>query len=139
MNIDIKLGPKGSLPNYAHPGDAGLDLVAASISTSSEGYSEYDTQVHIAIPEGYVGLIFPRSSISKKRMTLTNSVGVIDSSYRGSIKFRFKPALSGNGIYGVGDRIGQLIIIPYPQIELNKVEELPNSERGENGYGSTGN
>lgn len=89
-----------------------------------------------------MGLIFPRSSIAKTDLALTNSVGVIDSGYRGEIKFKFALNTDDSKLdfatYKVGDRIGQLVIMPYPQIELVEAEELSDSERGTGGFGSSG-
>lgn len=139
MTVKIKLEDEALLPSYAKKGDAGLDLTAIRMKVVDEkeyGYIEYDTGVSLEIPEGYVGLIFPRSSISNTGMLLSNSVGVIDSGYRGNIKFRFK-YIPGTKTYEVGDRIGQLIIIPYPQVEFEQVEELTISERSNSGFGST--
>jgi dUTP pyrophosphatase len=96
----------------------------------------YDTGIAIEIPQGYVGLLFPRSSVSKTVLTLSNSVGVIDSGYRGSIMFKFRYPEEGP-VYEVGDRVGQIIIMPYPQISFEEVEELSETERGEGGFGST--
>jgi dUTP pyrophosphatase len=90
------------------------------------------------IPEGYVGLVFPRSSICKQDLILSNCVGVIDSGYRGEVMLKFKTTENFARLYEVGDRIGQIIIMPYPQITLNEVEELSETERGNGGYGSTG-
>lgn len=146
MNIKIKkIHPNAVIPSYSKPGDAGMDLTAISIKLDSTDYDsnyyiEYGTGLSIEIPEGYVGLIFPRSSISDVNMILTNSVGVVDSNYRGEIKLRFKkikphhPHLT----YQVGERIGQLIIIPYPQITFKEVNELSETERGNDGFGSSG-
>lgn len=140
MKVKIKkLVPEAAIPSYAKPGDAGLDLVATYIKVEDHntyGYFEYGTGLAVEIPDGYVGLVFPRSSISKTGMLLTNSVGVIDSGYRGEIKFRFK-YISGTKSYEVGDKIGQLIILPYPTIEFEEVDELSESERGDGGFGST--
>ena len=140
MKVNIKkLDSAARIPAYAKSGDAGLDLYAVSITTNLHKIT-YGTGIAIEIPEGYVGLIFPRSSISKYDLALTNSVGVIDSGYRGEIKFVFNKldAVDHHEIYKVGDKIGQLVIMPYPQIELNEVDELSISDRGENGFGSTG-
>lgn len=103
------------------------------------------------IPENHVGLIFPRSSNAKMDLSLGNCVGVIDSGYRGPIGFIFKlrymnplvrmwRALRGrkDKTYSVGDRIGQIIIMPYPTIVFEEADELSESKRGENGWGSTG-
>lgn len=140
-----KLNPEAVIPTYAKPGDAGMDLKAISKYYDNQGNTVYGTGLSIEIPENFVGLIFPRSSISKQNQSLTNSVGVIDSGYRGEITFKFKPTLKGhsdvenNNHYEIGDRIGQLIILPYPQIEFEEVKELSQTERGAEGYGSTGN
>lgn len=135
-----KLDPSAVIPKYAKEGDAGLDLTATS-RTDSIDYVEYGTGLAVEIPPGHVGLIFPRSSVSNQHQILTNCVGVIDSGYRGEIKFRFKEIarfISGAfKFYQVGDRIGQLVVLPYPTVELEETQELSNSERGEGGYGST--
>ena len=126
------------IPKYAHSTDAGMDLVAVSMNETDK-YIEYDTGIAIEIPKGYVGLVFPRSSVSKLDLVQANSVGVIDSSYRNSIKVRFKK-LKDNGVcvYVPGERIAQLIILPYPMIGFNEVEKLSDSDRGLGGFGSTG-
>ena len=139
MEVKIKkLVEEAVVPKYAHSTDAGLDLTATSFEIRNNVYI-YGTGLAIEIPKGYVGLIFPRSSNFKQDLYLTNCVGVIDSGYRGEIKFMFKmgPINTGN-IWQVGDRIGQLIIMPYPSIELKEVDELSYSDRGEGGFGSTG-
>lgn len=126
------------IPKYAHSTDAGMDLVAVSMNETDK-YIEYDTGIALEIPKGYVGLVFPRSSVSKLGLIQANSVGVIDSSYRNSIKVRFK-RLKDDGvcIYVPGERIAQLIILPYPMIGFNEVEKLSDSDRGLGGFGSTG-
>lgn len=140
MKINFKkLLPSAVTPSYAKLGDAGLDMTAISM-IKDEMFYEYGTGIAVEIPEGHVGLMFPRSSISKTKMILSNHVGVIDSGYRGEIKFRFKKLAWDNGqVYNVGDKIGQLVIIPIPNIELQEVSELSDSERGHGGFGSTGN
>lgn len=127
--------PNAVTPAYAKKGDAAVDLTAVSIRKHLQKYIEYDTGIAVAIPEGYVGLLFPRSSMTDTGHTMRNSVGVIDSGYRGTMKFRLTSE-SAYPEYKVGDRIGQLIIMPYPKIDF--VEgELPESERGTSGFGST--
>lgn len=127
------------IPSYAKAGDAGMDLTAIGMITTPD-YVQYNTGLAIEIPEGYVGLIFPRSSISKVDLALANSVGVIDAGYRGEIICRFKHfCFKGDyKVYKDGERVAQLIIIPYPQIELEEVSELSDTERGTGGFGSTG-
>jgi dUTP pyrophosphatase len=139
-----KLHPKAVIPGYAKPGDAGLDLTAIAMLTEPENdVIAYYTGLAVEIPEGYVGLIFPRSSVSKKDIMLSNCVGVIDSGYRGEIVFKFKMPketfFASLKRYEIGDRVGQLIIMPYPTIEVEEATELTNTERGEGGFGSTGN
>ena len=149
MKVRIKKLNEGAIvPSYSKQGDAGMDLTAINISKDNVGNITYHTGLAIEIPEGYVGLLFPRSSICKKQQFLTNGVGVIDSSYRGEIMAKFKPAIGSyetilelfeSNEYEVGDRVVQLIIMPYPEIEFEEVEELSSSERGYCGFGSTGN
>lgn len=141
MQIRVKkLHEDAVIPVYSKPGDAGLDLTAISMQKDNYDNITYGTGLAIEIPEGYVGLIFPRSSNSKTDLYLTNHVGVIDSGYRGEIMFKYRPVngLLNAKIYHIGDRIGQLIIMPYPQIELVETAELSDTERGEGGFGSTG-
>lgn len=161
MKVKVKkLNEKAVLPKKAHPTDAGFDLVATSRTIDDMGNIVYGTGLAFEIPEGHVGYIFPRSSISKQNIALSNSVGVIDCHYRGEVTFKFKPTLhawenideEGNyeilvggfhdaeavTSYAVGDRIGQLIIMPIPGIELEEADELSETDRGAGGYGSTG-
>ena len=142
MKVKIKkLHPDAVIPAYAKTGDAGMDLTAVSRKVDEYGNICYGTGLAFEIPEGYVGLVFPRSSNCKKGVILTNCVGVIDSGYRGEVSFKFKEIALGNFskvAYKVGDRIGQIIIMPFPQIEFEEVEELSETERGTKGYGSSG-
>ncbi len=134
-----KLSSNAVTPQYAKPGDAGMDMVATSV-IKNEVYYEYGTDIAVEIPQGHVGLLFPRSSISKTKQILANHVGVVDSGYRGEIKFRFKKLAWDNGeVYNVGDKIGQLIIMPYPTILLKEVSDLSETQRGDSGFGSSGN
>ena len=136
-----KLNKPAVTPSYAKDGDAGLDITAISrdiVITEDYEYIEYGTGLAFEIPVGYVGLLFPRSSVSKKDILLSNAVGVIDSGYRGEVSFRFKRLAWDSAIYNVGEKIGQLVILPYPQIQLEQAKELSDTERGANGYGSSG-
>lgn len=135
-----KLVDHAVVPKYAKKGDAGMDLVAIDVGYNPEyDFVEYGTGIAVEIPEGYVGLLYPRSSVSKTPHLLCNSVGVVDSGYRGEILMRFKTNKDReHEEYGVGDKIGQLVIVPYPKIELEEVKELAESDRGEGGFGSTG-
>ena len=135
-----KLVESAVIAKYSKPGDAGWDLTAVTRELDSNGNLVYGTGLAIEIPEGYVGLLFPRSSNAKTNLYLTNHVGVIDSGYRGELMFKYRTINHFvMNVYDVGDRVGQLMIIPYPQIEFQEVEELSSTERGVGGYGSTGN
>jgi len=140
MKVRIKkLNQNAVIPSYAKGGDAGMDLVATRIISNTTFDVSYGTDLAIEIPNGFVGLVFPRSSIRKYELVLSNSVGVIDSGYRGELQATFKKE---NGLdslaYKVGDRIAQIMIIPYPPIEFDEVAELSDTERGDGGFGSTG-
>lgn len=166
--IKIKrLSENATLPQPATPYSAGLDLTATSIRYDQENdFIEYGTDIAVEIPMGHVGLIFPRSSISKTDLMLCNHVGVIDSDYRGEIKFRFKiistylefvnvegniattyynelekesGIISEHNVYNVGDRIGQLVIVPCVMTGVTEITELSDTQRGSGGFGSTGN
>lgn len=134
-----KLAHTAIIPQYAKVGDAGLDLVATSIPTNTSSQVVYGTGLAVEIPEGYVGLLFPRSSIRNYELSLANAVGVIDSGYRGEIQATFNKL---NGLtsfqYKVGDKVCQLLIVPYPNIEPVESAELSSTERGIAGFGSTG-
>ena len=92
---------------------------------------------HLRYPDGYVGLLFPRSSVSKTGLSLRNSVVFWTLGYRGEVIFKFA-GNSSQPVYDVGDRIGQIIVMPYPQIEFEMVKELNETDRGTGGFGSTG-
>jgi dUTP pyrophosphatase len=150
MEVRIKkLLDTAVIPQYATKGAACMDLTAVSRSFDDQGNVVYGTGLAFEIPAGYVGLIFARSSLSKYDLALSNCVGVIDSDYRGEVSFKFRPALAfRNGYcphtekafrdYNVGDRIGQIMIIPYPKITFTESAELSTTQRGTGGYGSTG-
>lgn len=133
-----KLAENAVIPTYAKDGDAGLDLTATRVISDTKYQIEYGTDIAVEIPSGYVGLIFPRSSIRRFNLTLSNCVGVIDSGYRGEIKFVYNKIKPKDEFYTVGDRIGQLVILPFLRADVTEVNELTQSERGENGFGSTG-
>jgi len=136
-----KLVPEAVTPQYAQDGDAGMDLTATSFRRT-DTFMEYGTGIAVEIPSSHVGLLFPRSSITKapKGFSLKNSVGVIDSNYRGEILVRFEFPYSNYHraeMPDIGDKIAQLIIIPYPKVHLEEVQELSDSNRGDGGFGST--
>jgi dUTP pyrophosphatase len=137
MRVKIKkLRPDAIIPSYAKSGDAGMDLTAVDFD-ANDLHVTYKTGLAVAIPAGFVGLLFPRSSVYKTGQYLTNAVGVIDSGYRGELMLKFNQSNSLN-MYKIGDRVGQLIIMPYPSVEFEEVSELSDSNRGVGGFGSTG-
>jgi len=135
-----KLNPYAVIPKHAHDGDAGLGLVATDngIYNHTHDYIEYDTGIAVEIPPGYFGALAPRSSISDTPFMLCNSLGIIDETFRGSIKCRFR-RLNNEEFkeYKFGDKLAQLIIIPYEKVVGKEVEELSDSVRGTGGWGST--
>ena len=157
-----KLNKKAVIPTKAHPTDAGFDMVAVT-KTVTDKYVEYDTGIATAIPEGHCGLIFANSRVSKYDLDLANAVGIIDSHFRSSIRFRYKYTTQPSKViltdktkyfglvknvefieipfhpkeFNVGDVVGQLIIIPSPDVEFVEVDELDETDRGEGGFGST--
>lgn len=136
-----KLVEEAVKPKFAKLNDAGADLVATSLDSSTrEGQIVYGTGLAVEIPEGMMGLVFPRSSVRDRDLVMSNSVGVIDSGYRGEIMvtFNLKNPWSPDDVYKVGDRIAQLVIIPVPLVKYTEVDELSETERGVNGHGSSG-
>lgn len=140
MKINFKkLHPNAARPVKAHNNDAGFDLTAlTSVYDKFTKTLTCGTGLAIEIPPGYVGKIHPRSSIYKKGLVLSNSVGVIDAGYIGEIKAVFNAVAARPSLYAPGDRIMQIIIEKLEDIQFEEVPELSETERGENGYGSSG-
>jgi len=139
MKVKIKkLHPNAVKPKYAKENDAGMDLVATEIIIETPSQITYGMGLAIEIPDGMVGLIFPRSSIRNTGLTLSNSVGVIDAGYRGELQATFNKNGVKDEFYKVGDRVCQIIIVPHPIIQIVEVNELSESSRGIGGFGSTG-
>lgn len=141
LNINIKkLNPNAVIPKYSKNGDAGMDLTAIRIVEETDDKITYGTGLALEIPEHYAGLILPRSSIKNTDLLLTNPPGLIDSGYRGEIMLVFYKINGANTVkkYNVNERIGQILILPYPNINFNEVDNLSVTERGTGGYGSTG-
>jgi dUTP pyrophosphatase len=153
MKVRIKkLSELAVIPSYAKDGDAGMDVIATSIISDTPTQITYGLGIALEIPYGFVGLVFPRSSIRKTGLQLSNSVGVIDSGYRGELQATFNKLFGGeamydemkvkeiqpNDFYKVGDRVAQIMIIPHPPIEFEEADKLSDTERGEGGFGSTG-
>lgn len=139
MHIKIKkLHKNAVIPTYAKPGDAGLDLVVTEVIEESMKQITYGFGLALEIPEGYVGLVFPRSSIRRTDLALSNAVGVIDSGYRGEIQATFKKIEDYPHVYRIGDRAAQIMIMPVPYVTFEQVFELSSTERGEGAFGSSG-
>jgi len=133
-----RLSPSAVLPKYSREGDCGMDLTAVSSYIDEFGNYCYDTQLAVAIPKGYVGLLYPRSSLSKYGLILTNHVGVVDCNFRGSMVFKFRASSPNPKVFAVGERIGQLLIMPCPNISVEETDELDDTSRGSHGWGSSG-
>lgn len=141
MKVKIKRLHKDAVtPFYAKPGDAGMDLTAVSRHYSTDNKKvRYETGLSMEIPHGCVGMIFPRSSVQNTNLRLSNSVGVIDSGYRGEISAIFDVLDPISPIvYDVGDRIAQIVIMPLPAVNFVEADELSETERGTGGFGHTG-
>lgn len=142
MNIKIKPNHENfKMPERAHDNDTGWDVFAAAEHQwVNDNTIEYDLGFSVEIPEGYYLELHPRSSVSKTDLVLANSVGIIDEGYRGPVKARFKCFDSERGvIYNPGDKIAQLVLRKRHDMEFELVEELTETQRGEGGFGSTGN
>ena len=142
MKIKFKrLKPNAITPKFGREDDAGADLTVVDIERieDDDDSIKYNFGIAVEIPKNHVGLLFARSSIYKKKQILTNSVGVIDHGYIGEISAVMTVGLNEYAQYKVGERAVQLIIMPIPSIEFEEVEELSDSERGTQGYGSSGN
>lgn len=133
-----KLNPEAIIPKYSKDGDAGMDLTSTKIISETTDQITYGTDLSFEIPKGFVGLVFPRSSIRNYDLSLSNCVGVIDSGYRGEVQCTFKKINDNVKNYVIGDRVAQIIILPYPRINFVESDNLTNTERGDGGFGSTG-
>jgi dUTP pyrophosphatase len=133
-----KLHENAVIPSYSKPGDAGMDLTITEIKENNFRQISYGFGIAVEIPFGYVGLVFPRSSVKNQDLLLSNCVGVIDSGYRGEIQSTFRKTDPSEKFYNVGERGAQIIILPYPQVFMVESDELSDTERGTGGFGSTG-
>ena len=137
----LRLDKELALPSYAHPGDAGLDLVSAEALTLAPGErAAVPTGISVAFDEGFAGFVLPRSGRAlKEGLGVANAPGLIDSGYRGEIKV-IVVNLDPNEKIEIarGDKIAQLVIQPVTTVHIQELDELPASERGEGGFGSTG-
>lgn len=134
----MKLHSDAVIPSYAKPGDAGLDLTITEILSNNDKEITYAFGLAVEIPVGYVGLIFPRSSVREKDLILSNCVGVIDSGYRGELLATFKKTHKDDNFYKKGERAAQILILPYPKIQPVEKKELSKTERNDGGFGHTG-
>jgi dUTP pyrophosphatase len=133
--------PEGKLPAAHHPGDAGLDLRSAIDAKVGPGERVMiPTGVAVAIPEGHAGLVLPRSGLaSKQGLTLANAPGLIDAGYRGEVICAVVNLDRETPVaIHAGDRIAQLVIVAIPTVAPGWVDDLPETARGEGGFGSTG-
>jgi dUTP pyrophosphatase len=138
----VRLDPDLPLPQYAKPGDAGIDLVARhdTVLTRGGGRALVPTGVAVAIPDGYAGFVQPRSGLALKHgVTCLNTPGLIDSGYRGELKVLLVNT-DPDADFAItrGERIAQLVVQAVEQVSFEVVDELPSSERGEGGFGHTG-
>lgn len=143
-----RLDDRAVIPVRATEGSAGWDITTIDMGYNyTQGrlnYIEYSTGLAVEIPKGFMGLLVPRSSISLRCLEFANGVGIIDSDYRGELKIRVRPAgalvshTDEIPFYEVGERIAQLVIVPYLEItEIVELAELSGTKRGEGGFGST--
>lgn len=140
-DLPVLIVAEGELPSYAHPGDAGADLRSSEALVIAPGErATVATGVAIALPDGYVGLVHPRSGLAAKHgVTVLNAPGTVDAAYRGEIKVTLLNTDKSRPFeIAVGDRIAQLVIQSVERANFIQVDYLPDSHRGEGGFGSTG-
>ena len=143
MNKNLQVlivAQEGSMPTYAQPGDAGADLRSrVSAVVPARGRVLVPTGVSIALPDGYVALVHPRSGLAHKNgITVLNTPGTVDAGYRGEIAVNLYNTTDTDFAVEPGDRIAQLVIQQVERAHFIQVEKLPESDRGEGGHGSTG-
>lgn len=138
MKIKISR-PDTQIPAYAKKGDAGFDLRASEEVIMFDGaICAIPTGIHAAIPEGYTGLVVPRSGQAKRGLTVANSPGIIDSGFRSEIQILAHNVSGDMIVIAKGERIAQMVIMPFLEVEFEVVEELDATDRGDGGFGSTG-
>ncbi|PZE68814.1 MULTISPECIES: dUTP diphosphatase [unclassified Curtobacterium] len=138
--VDV-LWTGGAAPVFANPGDAGADLVSAEAFVLEPGQRRLvGTGLAVALPDGHLGFVVPRSGLAAKHgITVVNAPGTIDAGYRGEVKVALlNTDASEPYAVQVGDRIAQLIVLPVPRVTFTEVAELPDSVRGQGGFGSSG-
>ena len=136
--MKIKLIQNGKMPVRMTGGACAFDCWARAYDPIPEFRQiRYWLGFSLEVPEGFSALILPRSSICRTSMRLTNGVGLIDRDYRGEVSAVFDVVGEGNLLYGVGERVAQMLIVPAPLIQLEPVDELSTTSRGDGGYGTT--
>lgn len=141
MRIPLRqLDPELPIPRHARPGDAGVDLHAREAADLAPGERRaIPTGVAVAVPEGYVGLIAPRSGLAiRSGLSIVNTPGILDSGYRGEIAVILINLGSESVKISRGDRIAQLVVVPFTSVEFEVVDQLEDTDRGAGGFGSTG-
>lgn len=138
--VEATMASEGVLPTRATPGDAGLDLYSTRITQEMDNSGKlvlvYHTDIAVEIPENHVGLLFMKSSVSKRSITLANAVGVVDAHYRGEIMLKYKVTTDAiPTVYQPGEACGQLVIVPIEILEPVWADELSETERGTMGFG----
>ena len=139
-NVEVLIS-SSVVPEYAHPGDAGADLTSAeAIELAPGARATIGTGVSIALPDGFVGFVVPRSGLAAKHgITIVNSPGTVDAGYRGEIRITLLNTDTASAFsIAEGDRIAQLIVMPVARARFIPVRSLPGSHRGSGGFGSTG-
>ncbi len=141
MKIPLqRLDPELPVPVSTHPGDAGVDLRARETTTLGPGERALiPTGVAVAIPDGHVGLVAPRSGLATRHgIGVVNAPGIVDSGYRGELQVVMVNHGSEVVTLARGDRIAQLVVVPFATPAFDLVDELPGSSRGSDGFGSSG-
>ena len=138
--VETIMKSEGILPTRATAGDAGLDLYSTRITQEADNSGKlvlvYHTDIAVEIPEGHVGLLFMKSGVAKRSISLCNAVGVIDAGYRGEIMLKYKVTTDAiPTVYQPGEACGQLVVVPVQILEPVLVDELSSTERGEMGFG----
>ena len=137
--ISIQLDENVAMPRHAKDGDAGVDLASKEeVKILAGAIGTVHTGVRVEIPEGFVGLIVPRSSTGKLGLRLSNTVGVIDSGYRGEIMCKLLNCTDFDITVKQSQGVVQLLIVPYVHMDFRRVDKVSETERGEGGFGSTG-
>ena len=140
MKMNVKLAPATPTPHYAKQDDAGFDLflnITEPVTVQPGQTTKVSCGIAMEIPQNHFGMVIPRSSLSKPSLMLANTIGIVDSGYRGDIMAAVRNIGSAPEVLNPGDRLFQMVIIPFVQVSFNPVEELSETDRGQGGFGST--